>query len=260
MNRRLLVAMLLTAGSWSMLEAQVPPRDGSIVRSALAGVVRDSLGNPIKFAAVVVEGTELSAVSDDSGRFHIRGIVPGTVDVAVRRLGFAQVQFTTTLAPDSTLVVAVRLRSVQALGAVTVKAAFEAPLLARSGYCERERAGLGSFVPPAKVDSMAGRVITASQLLRDVRGIELSCGAGSRCSVHTRRLPDCLNLFVNGVHVEGELDDNVGLSEVYAIEVYERPVIVPTEFQTKLPMKQGRGFTPKAGCGALAVWTRARAP
>lgn len=72
----------------------------------------------------------------------------------------------------------------------------------------------------------------------------------------------CLTLFVNGVYMRDndELDPLVSAGSIVAIEVYERPNLVPIEFQAPLPPKRaGPGLMSMAGgCGALAVWTRGR--
>jgi hypothetical protein len=43
------------------------------------------------------------------------------------------------------------------------------------------------------------------------------------------------------------------------MEVYERASLVPMEFQGTLPQKRG-AVSLAAGCGAIAVWTKARVP
>jgi hypothetical protein len=179
------------------------------------------------------------------------------------RMGYKSVSFEVTLTPESTLVLGIRLRSIQTLGPVLVTGAAEIARLARTGFYERQRTGLGSFLTPQRVDSL-NFVSTPAQLLRGVRGIEVTC-LHETCTVHTRNPPDCLWLFVNGAFVppngsyQSQLDDVVATGEVSAVEVYERPMIVPSEFQGTLPRKRSLGFTQKAGCGALVVWTRPHA-
>lgn len=243
------VLRILTMPSVAMsMAAQQPAPRGS----ALAGTVRDSVGATVPAATIEVDGSGRTTVSDDSGRFHLAGLKPGRSGFVVRRVGFESVSFETTLAPDSTLVVDIRLRRIQQLGGVTVTAE-RSERLARFGYFDRKRTGLGSFVTPERIDSMPG-LMYASQFLRGLRGLDLVCGVRG-CVVHTRRPPDCLNLFVNGVPVMGQLDETVSVGEVYAMEVYERPVLVPSEFQGRLPPKTIVGVTSKAGCGAIVVWT-----
>jgi hypothetical protein len=226
---------------------------------ALAGTVRDTLGHPIRLAGVLVGNTELAVVTDDSGRFHLKGIPAGRRDFTVRKIGYASVEFTTTLAADSTLVLDVRMKQLSALPTVTVTGEglkrFES-----TGFGMRRQMGLGTFVTPARVDSMSSIVGSPSQLLRGLPGVELvNCGPLG-CRLRARIGPQCLNLFVNGGWRDGQLDENVQLSEVYAIEFYPRPVLVPSEFQGKLPQSNmSRTLTLRAGCGAVAVWTRSRA-
>jgi hypothetical protein len=245
--------------------AQVPARDTTLRHSAVAGVVRDTLERPLAFATILVDGRELSVVSDDSGRFHLAGIPSGVNSFTVMRIGYKAVSFEVTLAPESTLVLVIHLKSVQTLGPVTVTGAAEIPRLARTGFYERQRLAFGSFLTPQHIDSL-NFVDSPAQLLRGVRGIDVRCISAKRCSVHTLGAEDCLWLFIDGAYMpptsptgsgQSEIDDILGTGEVAAIEVYERPMFVPSEFQARLPVKGYRGFTMKAGCGALVIWTRA---
>jgi carboxypeptidase-like protein len=245
--------------------AQAPARDPILRHSAVAGVVRDTLEHPLAFATILVEGRELSVVSDDSGRFHLAGIPSGLNTFTVMRIGYKAVSFDVMLAPESTLVLGIHLKSIQTLGPVTVTGAAQIPRLARTGFYDRQRLGLGTFLSPQRIDSL-DFVDSPAQLLRGVRGIDVRCFSAKRCSVHTRSPPDCLWLFVDGAYVpagvggQSQIDDVMGTGEVGAIEVYERPMTVPSEFQAQLPAKRaGQVFTVKAGCGALVIWTRTHA-
>lgn len=199
----------------------------------------------------------VGAVSDSVGRFFLDLLPPGVTGFTVRHIGFAEASFTVRLPPDSTLVLAVTLGSLQALNTVRVEAAPESRRLQQFGFFERQHSTVGSFVSPARVDSLS-YLGSPAQLLRGVRGLDVRCGMGG-CAVHTFVAPDCLWLFVDGAFMDAQLDDVLTTSAVYAFEVYERPSIVPVEFQAKLPPKRPGGWTFKAGCGALVVWTRAHA-
>lgn len=227
-------------------------------RSALAGVVRDSAGRPIERAEVIVDDDAARAVTDGAGRFFVGPIATGITGFTVRRIGYEVASFTIRLAPDTTLEVAITLKSFQLLDPVRVEAEPISPRLVRFGFLERQRTTIGSFVSPQRVDSL-WYLMSPAQMLRDVRGIDVRCIAGSRCRVRPRMPPDCLWLFIDGAFVDAELDDVLTTGAVYAFEVYERPSIVPSEFQARLPQKRGGGLTVKAGCGALVVWTRTRA-
>jgi Carboxypeptidase regulatory-like domain len=228
--------------------------------AAIAGVVSDSLGRPISGAMVFVDVGGISAASDDSGHFVLHGLTPGKNGFTITRIGFAPVSFETSLLPDSMVVLSIRMRSVQALDPVRVTAVRVNAYLAQTGFTERKRLGLGSYLSPEHVDSLAPGVTTPAELLRGLRGIDVRCQR-SDCVVHARQPPDCFWLFVDGVPLGTDQIDVAGLtpSGIAAIEVYERASIVPLEFQRALPRKRG-GVSLSAGCGAIAVWTKARVP
>ncbi len=193
-------------------------------------------------ATVFVEGKDLSTTSDDSGRFHIARIPPGTSLVTALRIGYKAVSFEINLPPDTTLVTEIRLRSVQTLSAVKVTGERVSPRLAREGYYQRLRQGWGTFLTPEKIEELQ-HLSTPAKMLRDVKGVEVRCPqATGRCAVSST-LGRCLNVFVDGVRHAGQLDDLLSSSEVYAMEVYSTQV--PMEFEGPSG----------ARCSAIAVWT-----
>lgn len=230
------------------------PAAGTVVKSALTGIVRDTLGRPVDRVSISVG--HIAATSDDSGRFRVEGIPAGRNAVTAMRMGFRPLTFDTTFAAGSTLVVAIRLQVVPIVDEVRVSAEAVSPRLARTGFYERRRTGRGSYLTPQRIDSLFF-ASTPSKLLRDVRGIDVRC-RGSTCRVVTRREPDCLWLFVDGSYTNSQIDEVLSTNQVYAIEVYERPSLVPVEFHAPLPPKRDR-LTVSAGCGALVVWTKGRA-
>jgi hypothetical protein len=114
----------------------------------------------------------------------------------------------------------------------------------------------------AAVSDNSDLIATPSQFLRGVRGIDLQC-RNLGCVPVPRNHTSCLWLFIDGVpNGPARLIDSLGLNPnaISAIEVYDRPGVVPMEFQGALPEKQGRGFSMTGGCGAIAFWTKARVP
>jgi hypothetical protein len=230
--------------------------------SGIAGIVRDSLENAVPSARVFVDGRNLSAVTDDSGRFDLRGLPSGRNGFTIAKLGYAPVSFEASLPPDSVLVLAIHLRRVQVLNKVSVTAARRNTYLARVGFDDRVKLGIGSFLTPNQVDSMANLIATPSQFLRGIRGIDLKCG-GTACVPVPRGHAACLLLFIDGAPAgPARLIDSVGLgpASIAAIEVYDRAVAVPIEFQGSPPVKEGSGFSMAAGCGSIVLWTKTRIP
>jgi hypothetical protein len=196
---KLVVGLAVAATAASPALAQSAPAQRL---AAIAGVVRDTVGRPLRLATVFVEGKDLSTVTDDSGRFHIARIPAGTNLVTALRIGYKPVSFEINLPPDTTLVTEIRLRTVQTLGAVNVTGERVSPKLAREGFYTRMRQGWGSFLPPEKVEQLQ-HLSTPSKMLRDVKGIEVRCGAAGRCSVVPLPPHSCINLFVNGSYLPG---------------------------------------------------------
>lgn len=235
--------------------AQQPARS---TKAGIAGTVRDSLGHPIASVNVIVDGGHATTISDDSGRFDLRGLPSGDNGLTLLKVGFSSVSFTASLPADSVVVVAVTMRHVQVLSTVNVSAERMNASLTRLGFFDRQRVGLGTFLTPAHIDSLADKVMSASQLLRDVRGIELRCGAIT-CVPVSRGRAACLMLFVDGApYGSADWMDSVGFSPnaIAAMEVYDRASQVPIEFQAPAPVKQGRGMSAISGCGAIVMWTK----
>lgn len=214
--------------------------------SALAGMVRDPTGHPIAGATLSVDNRGLQAVTNDSGQFFLGGIPSGRNDFTLVKLGYAAVHFSVDLSPDSTLVVNIPMRTVQNIAGVEVKGERISAKLLQMGFYDRKKVGVGTFLDNDKVERMAGAQ-QPSTFLRDVRGIQVRCRPAGRCSVTPTRQGGCLAVFHNKAFVRGELDDAITVGEVYAMEVYERPALVPIEFT--LPSRM-------LNCGVIAVWTR----
>lgn len=251
--------LMLAVVAFSLLEAQTP--DTTRKHSGLAGLVRDSTGRPISAANVLVDGSNVAVATDDSGHFDVRRLPAGVNGFTITKIGYAPLSFELSLPTDSVVVLSVTMRTVQVLNTVNVNAERTNAYLARTGFTERQRLGLGSFLTPQHLDSIAMSVSTPAQLLRSVRGVDVRCPRGL-CTVLTRSPPGCLWLFIDGAPHGTQQIDSLGFSPsgIAAIEVYDRPSLVPLEFQGQLPMKQGRAMSMAGGCGALAIWTKARIP
>lgn len=56
----------------------------------LAGRVLDDKGNPVAYANVILQDTQIGAPTDERGRFMIINVTPGTYNVVVSSVGFAR--------------------------------------------------------------------------------------------------------------------------------------------------------------------------
>ncbi len=79
--RTFLLATLLTVTTASLNAQQA-----SVTR--LSGIVMETAGEPVPQVQILLDETELVALSDPSGYFHVDGVVPGTHTLTLSRPGF----------------------------------------------------------------------------------------------------------------------------------------------------------------------------
>jgi hypothetical protein len=257
MRLRLLLSVFV-AGLPSLVRSQTPTPalDSARRHSGLAGYIRDTLRHPLVLAGIVVEGDNATTVSDTSGHFVITGLSAGVHTVNIRKFGYQPISFEATLPADSTVLIDVHLRKVQNLGPVVVTAV-NSQRLARTGYFERQKQGLGTILSPEHIDSLSF-LDHPSWLLRSVRGIDVRCER-ALCRV-LPHLASCMWLWVDGVEQHDlQIDELLSTDAIYAIEVYDHPGTVPVEFQGRRPEFPLGMVTKIAGCAALVVWTRGKA-
>ncbi len=70
-------------GDASLVKHPPPPPAGGI-----AGTVKDSVGLPIVAATILVEGTQLGAITDGEGHYRIAGVRAGNQTLTARRIGY----------------------------------------------------------------------------------------------------------------------------------------------------------------------------
>src|SRR5690242_5657437 len=81
MSNSVYALALLTA--LAVPRSLAPPETGRI-----QGHVRDGTGRPIARAQVLVVGTALAGMADDSGRYVFPMVAPGIYTVRARRIGY----------------------------------------------------------------------------------------------------------------------------------------------------------------------------
>ena len=218
-------------------------------RSAVAGIVRDTTGRGLPNVTVIAQGRDATTVTDSAGRFHL-SVPSGKNDITVMRLGYRPVHFEAEIAPDTTVVLTITMRALDAqpLAPVEVTGERMSARLLRDGFYDRRDRGFGQYLDPDQVERLAGTVSQTSQMLRMMNGIQVRCPAVGACRV--TGTTSCLTFFVDGVKQRNILlDERVSPSNVYAVEVYPRRSALPQEF-----------VDPVSQCGAIVVWTRSRAP
>ncbi|MFO7893404.1 MAG: TonB-dependent receptor [Longimicrobiales bacterium] len=230
-------------------------------------VVEEASGDPIPAVDIVARAPDgrylLSTMTDDSGHFEVEVQYTDGVQLFASRIGYMKnktpvlrfdehtyFEVELRLSPDAVLLAPLKVvsRGVEERSGVL------------SGYRSRVGTGMGHYITREQIERTDPAFV--SDLLAQVPGVRLtSSGSGTRravsmarsvgrnCGVQiymdgvliTKRLPTPTGSIVDGVVV----DEVVAPNSVEGIEVYRGLSTVPAQF-----------FTPDAGCGVIAIWTR----
>jgi hypothetical protein len=216
--------------------------------SALAGEVKDSLGTPIPYATVFIPGGSATTTANDSGRFMLANIPPGSARFSIRRLGFAQLNFALEMPEDTTLIVAIRMhRTVARLRDVTIEETMTSVALNRLGVYERQRLGVGTFLLPADIKERAPSRV--EELLYGIPGVTVFNTNGRLVAYGKSKGAYCrLSVFVDGKRFpfRGKDELPIPVNDLRAVEVYPRATEPPAQFHDP----------DNALCGSIVFWTK----
>ena len=120
-----LLVLTLTLVNAGLLQAQAG--------GTVAGVVTDSIGNPIVQADVVLRPTRQRARTDSAGAFSIGGVANGSYSVSARKIGYSPDLYDVKISSSGTVRVKLIL-ALNPLDTVRVTATRECPLFSLSGF------------------------------------------------------------------------------------------------------------------------------
>ena len=268
-------AVVLTAASVRPT-AEAPASSETLV---LTGRVIDPNGSPVRGAAIGLEATSDTTTTSDSGRFQIRGIVPGAYVLWARGVGFRARSIPITAAAQLSPVTVTLVPTVATLPTVTTTQTHGG--YHEIGFDQRMRTGIGEFVTYEQITrDHATRLTEVLQRLRGVAFGELPWGYDGAADINGARelgqtganavngmwaQGSCVAIAVNGV-AQGvmdsrDIDNLIELSNVGAIEVYsasERPGSTGPETshqQMPLPLVGSRDLV-QPHCTLVVIWTR----
>ncbi len=235
--------------------------------STLTGRVLDARGRPLSTGVLRIKGTDRTSRTDSTGAFRLGGIPAGTREVEVRAVGVAPSEFALAFETGKERDTVITLdRQVQALAGVTVQGEkrprdYRSGSLARSGFSERQKQGLGAFMTEEMIKSQTFPDLAA--LLRTGRGVTmltdarlnpipyLRSGSSISGNVNGRCLP---NYYLDGARFEVDvkdhpfstLNDLVLPQFIKAVEIYASAGTIPALFDN----------TALTDCGSIVIWTR----
>lgn len=228
------------------LSAQSSPPSAS---ARLTGRVTDSLGTAIVRADVYLRNTALRTQTGNDGRFELRGVPAGQVEVMVRRVGFTPTTLPLQLGAGEVRDLDVQLMPfVNTLDSVEVvappAAAVEKP------KAEHVRRGGGTYLDREQIEKRQPRVLT--DVFRGISGIKVSRenGVATVISSRTGANMTCpLSYVVDGRNfpLYGQaIDVMLQLVDITSVEVFPGGASMPPQY----------GGRQVGNCGLIVITTR----
>ncbi len=222
--------------------------------ATFVGVVTDSLtGVPLAGAFVLLVGNENTFVTGVDGRFSLAGVGSGDATVEIRRPGFrvgtVAFEITVTRAVTVDLGAVYLSPLVVELDPIVVEGTEIDRKLSRVGFFQRMGSEHGTFLTRQEIARRSPR--NTSELVRRIPGFQVQTDG----SVSSRRgvpgmnqafSPCQIEYYIDGVHADGSMIDDVLPNAIAAMEVYTGAATIPPAFR----------ISGNARCGVVVIWTR----
>lgn len=226
-------------------------------QATFVGVVTDSLsGDPLAGAHVNVVDEDIAFVTGVNGRFRLSGVGSGYVTVEVRRPGFraGEVHFeiTVTRAVTVDLGTVVLSPLMVELDPVVVEEVLVDRKLTSVGFFQRMGAEHGTFITHEEIARRNPR--NTSDLMRRIPGFRVTNNAIGNSVSSARGIPSIsggfqrceIDYYIDGVHADGAVVDDVLPNAIAAMEVYTGSATIPPAFRV----------TGNPKCGVVVIWTK----
>ena len=217
----------------------------------ISGTATDSAGAPIYSAQVSFSGVPQPVFTDENGAFFLGHVPVGTGTLTARRLGFAPLSVTVTLADANVDVKDVALKLARLpifLEAVLVETRRVNYTGRLAGYYQRlEKRNGGYFITRDQIDRENPR--TLSQLLQHVPAVSASRMRAGGAGVRMRGRTCAPLVWLDGTPMPAaELDLNaISPQTIQGIELYLGSTTAPARFVLNRDSNS---------CGTIILWSR----
>jgi hypothetical protein len=222
-------------------------------RGAIAGLVKDDHGMPLRDALIVTDGLP-SVRTRANGTFIVRDVPAGTQQIEVRSIGLAPVFETIDVRARDTTRIEIALLKITTLDSVRVKAnAVRQQFVA--DYESRKRQGFGKFLDSASLGTKG----TLLAVFGELPSVNVSTPKGSAPQILFPSPKGGGNKCLAGLYIDRVKSDQEDLAmyrpgDFAAIEVYVRALDVPADLGTVM---QGAGDNAtNMRCGVIVMWTK----
>lgn len=239
------VRLAVMIPGFALLSSRGVSQEGGSVR----GKVTAENGIGLSGATIVVAGTKVRALSDDSGTFRVTGLPPGQANIHVKRLGFLPDSASIQIAADGSAELNIKLAvAAENLVPVMVRARRISYSGRLAGYYERlDRRNGGVFITREQIDQDRPR--TLSQLLQRVPGVTLVRLRAGATGVRLRDRTCAPLIWLDGNALpSGEVDlDSFQPNSLQGIELYLGSTTAPTRYLASRDL---------SNCGTILLWSR----
>jgi hypothetical protein len=233
----------LGIANFSIDRLSADPRFGT---ATLEGIVQYQDGTPLSHATVRLTDPEMSATTDEAGRFRMSFIPGGTRVFDTRALGYAPVRTVVDVRPRDTTRTIVYMRKVHTLDPVIVRAAAgEGSARTMAELDERRRRGAGNRLTQSDLSSFRDARMDA--VVRSLPFMRVrSTRNGTRLTLRNRLGRECEpTIWLDGRPTIFEVIEMLQVRDALAVEAFAQKSEVPLDYQNA------------SDCGAILVWTRA---
>jgi protocatechuate 3,4-dioxygenase beta subunit len=215
----------------------------------VSGFVRDEKGAPLRNARIQMVGSENAAATDDNGRFTLTNIMPGSRNIAIRRIGYIPTSINLQVTRTPIEAIDVRLaKYVPMLDTVFIKGRREQGL-AQVGFTNRINRTLGEHIKREDFEKHHPKLLT--DILRNTLQVKIMYVGSVPVAVPRRPGIKCTKLIIDGtpwiIRDARDFNDIVDVEQVSALEVYSGSN-TPAEFDV------GR----EHACLTIVIWSRTR--
>jgi hypothetical protein len=214
-------------------------------------VAADSGGGPLPNTQIAITDLGRTTTTDSRGAFRFDSISPGTHRLYVRRIGYAELDFSVDLRSGDTLNRDIVMTRITILDSMSITGKPLARDAAMRVFEDNRRLGLGKFLTEADLDKANGRSLPQMMRLFPFLTIARNGSGQYKASVPGRGVKS-----MNGgscpvkVYVDGVWDRDYDLnafppSAIAGVEYYRGPAQIPLEYS-------GLGSV----CSVIAIHTR----
>ncbi len=214
--------------------------------AALSGTVRLEGSRTNAGTRVELVGTDVVAVTSETGEFTMRNVPSGSNVLQARHVGFVAAAVPVDLSSREEKRVAITLPKFVAMMDPVLVTARRTAALDKVGFNQRKRSGFGYYIAPEQLANKHPQFVT--DILRQVPGLRVRSTMNGDVIMSDRTMGNgCVQYYLDDTPymemIPGDINNFVTSHEVVAIEVYQG--IAPAEYT-----RSG------ASCVTIVLWTR----